>query len=95
MTHLTETTSNYSTDRNNCPERPFDATFYIATPRRLTTTDDNSRAILLCAFILGPSYLHVAAPPTNRNSGVAVNIACRVGGTTTLQGGGEGRVQSW
>jgi len=31
MTHIYETTSNYSTDRNDCPEGPFNTTFYIAT----------------------------------------------------------------
>ena len=40
MTHLTETSSNYSTDRNDCPERPFDTTFYIATQRRLDADSD-------------------------------------------------------
>jgi len=35
---LTKTTSNYRTDRNECPEGPFNTTFYIATQRRLTTT---------------------------------------------------------
>ena len=38
MTQLTETTSNYNTDRNDCQKQPFDTTFYIATPRRLTPT---------------------------------------------------------
>ena len=40
MTQLTETTSNYNTDRNNCQKQPFDTTFYIATSRRLSTTDN-------------------------------------------------------
>ena len=31
MTQLTETTSNYNTDRNDCQKQPFDTTFYIAT----------------------------------------------------------------
>ena len=44
MTQLTETTSNYNTDRNDCQKQPFDTTFYIATPRRLTPTRLHSDA---------------------------------------------------
>ena len=36
--YLTKTTSNYRTDRNECPKGPFNTTFYIATQRRLSTT---------------------------------------------------------
>jgi len=88
MTQLTETTSNYNMDRNDCQKQPFDTTFYIAIPRRLTPTRLHSDADSThwlqktdCATIARQQprdtavlsiYSRPMATVTNRNSGVAV-----------------------
>ena len=75
-THLTKTTSNYRTDRNECPEGAFNTTFYIATQRRIDNLirlhSDADSLTVLFGWIPKTDYHWLTAAAGNEQRTIAV-----------------------